>query len=813
LQAWLVVLCWRMQAAESSPKVPQSGPSMATVDWLVRHRFLVLACAFCLTVPAALRMAAMYGALRSDLEELLPPTSRGVKAVNVLRARIPSMQHLGIVIRGPTPGAPERFANQLGKRLATYPSTLVRLVRTDVDDERRFLRERWPMYLDLADLRSLGDQLREHVRSETMAHNPLFVNLDDDPDKSSSFAELDSRYRDADPFGGRFPDNRLVSTDRRTAVVLAFLAVTDTGSSQMGPLVDRVRGDIAALDPARENLEIGLAGDVAINVEELAALKSDLAVSGGLVLFAVLASIVFFYRWWRAIPALAIPLIAGTSWGFGLASIGIPYLNISTAFLGSIVIGNGINPGIVLLARFVEERRDGHPLRMALARALAGTWKGTLIATAAAASGYGTLIFPPLLSLLDEKALEQRRGPKGRSPGSMIAAIVGRCPRAIVISAVVLTATAAVVATRFDRSRIESDWSKLRSRDSAIRGEGYWNARLEEVLGRNFSSIVLLTENTAQASRLAAMVKAASHSEPLSRAVSRVVGPDELVPPEQDAKREELRTIARTLSRFPLDDLPPETRAHIDDLRSAANVPPIRAEDLPPLLAHGVREKDGRFGRTVLVLQGLGGSTWNGRLAVDATAKLHAIADTVSPPAYVAGGIVIAALVLETLEREAPRVTALAFLAVLLLVVVTFRRTRSSMPVLAALVCAVTWLAAAVVALDQHINFINFIAFPITFGIGAEYAINVLQRYEQAPGDIGIVVGNTGSAVVLCSLTTVFGYSSLLLAQNRALFSFGVLAVLGEGACIVMAVLVLPAGLLLVDQRRTRRTSTKPPGT
>ena len=49
--------------------------------------------------------------------------------------------------------------------------------------------------------------------------------------------------------------------------------------------------------------------------------------------------------------------------------------------------------------------------------------------------------------------------------------------------------------------------------------------------------------------------------------------------------------------------------------------------------------------------------------------------------------------------------------------------------------------------------------------------------------------------MALCSLTTILGYSSLLLAQNRALFLFGVIAVLGEGACLGAALTVLPAVL------------------
>jgi uncharacterized protein len=95
----------------------------------------------------------------------------------------------------------------------------------------------------------------------------------------------------------------------------------------------------------------------------------------------------------------------------------------------------------------------------------------------------------------------------------------------------------------------------------------------------------------------------------------------------------------------------------------------------------------------------------------------------------------------------------------------------------------------------QRVNALNFVAFPITFGIGAEYAMNILQRLRETNGavDTGLAIQRTGRAVALCSLTTVIGYGSLLLAQNQALFSFGVLAVLGEITCLTAAVIALPA--------------------
>ena len=105
-------------------------------------------------------------------------------------------------------------------------------------------------------------------------------------------------------------------------------------------------------------------------------------------------------------------------------------------------------------------------------------------------------------------------------------------------------------------------------------------------------------------------------------------------------------------------------------------------------------------------------------------------------------------------------------------------------------------MSAAIMVLHVKVNFCNFIAFPITFGIGVDYSVNVMARYRQTgERDIVDAVRSTGGAVALCSMTTIIGYGSLLLAKNHALFLFGVVAVLGEIMCLVAAVIVLPAVL------------------
>ena len=157
---------------------------------------------------------------------------------------------------------------------------------------------------------------------------------------------------------------------------------------------------------------------------------------------------------------------------------------------------------------------------------------------------------------------------------------------------------------------------------------------------------------------------------------------------------------------------------------------------------------------------------------------------------------------MRTVEKDAPRATALALFAVTVLVALIFRFTVATPLVIGSLVLGVAWLLAALMAFGLKINFCNFIAFPITFGIGVDYAVNVMARWREGDAhDVAAAVRSTGGAVTLCSATTIIGYGSLLLAQNQALFLFGVVAVLGELACLFTAIVVLPAVLTLLTRR------------
>ena len=104
-----------------------------------------------------------------------------------------------------------------------------------------------------------------------------------------------------------------------------------------------------------------------------------------------------------------------------------------------------------------------------------------------------------------------------------------------------------------------------------------------------------------------------------------------------------------------------------------------------------------------------------------------------------------------------------------------------------------------------RVTFLNFIALPITFGIGAEYALNVITRYREERDVVRAVV-STGAAVALCSWTTIVGYGSLLAARNQALQGFGLMAIFGEISCLSAAIVALPAFLFWWQRHSGSRT-------
>jgi predicted RND superfamily exporter protein len=839
-----------------------SGPGRKTrafVAFLLRYGKLLWAVAILLAIPATWRTVKLYANLKSDIEELLPRSSPSVVAIDEMRKRNAGLQYLGVVIDTGTADklpAANRFLDDLAARIRKYPPDLVRTVRVSSTEEREFVEKHAPLYVDLADLKTIRERV-EARRDYEVAHATGESLDEDEKPPSIDMSDLEKKYSERiHATGDDKEGDRFASKKQHVALLYIEAGGFSTGADKARVLLDRVKKDVKELDLSKyaPGMKLGYASDIAISVEELEALQTDLSISSVLVIFAVMGVIVAYYRWWKSIPVLIPPLLLAAVYAFALASMPpfrITELNSNTAFLGSIIVGNGINFGLILVARYREERGRGEGIDRALELAIWGARPGTLAAALAAGASYASLIItefrgfrqfgfigglgmltswaaafvliPPLLSWIDRAPVEKPLPegsvpppPDSSRPSLMVerrwsimrwvARFAASAPATIVFVTIALTVAAGWKVSHFNSSQLEYDFAKLRRYDTWINGEGYWGIKMDKLLGRYVTPTIVMFDTPEEASAAEKRIRDSFEHGSLKRYLADVRGADDVLPKQQKEKIAEAAAIREALTPAVRAAVPKDKLKKLDEILGDKSLRPITLSDLPRSFLTGLRERDGTVGRQVLVFPKPNDFLWQAAAMHEFVETLRDLSKTNGGrPGRVAGSLPLTSDILDSIARDAPIASLASFAGVVLVVLIVLRRSRATAYVIGSLLIGVLWLGGATMALGVKINFANFIAFPITFGIGVDYAVNVIARFEQdGEADVRGAVMSTGGAVGLASCTTIIGYSSLLLAKTRALFYFGLVAVMGEVSCLTTAVVTLPALLLLIQRLRAR---------
>ena len=328
--------------------------------------------------------------------------------------------------------------------------------------------------------------------------------------------------------------------------------------------------------------------------------------------------------------------------------------------------------------------------------------------------------------------------------------------------------------------------------------------------------MAIVTDRIDQVQPLRSALNAIRDAAPESlKPFDKVHALQDYMPDDQPAKIVLLGKIEHLLQRIhQRDGLSDEDWKAVKDYLPGDGLTPFGMADLPEAMARPFTETDGTRGRIVYI------SPINSEVINDARYLFRwadSYRETVLPDASVvlgSGRAVIYADMWSAVLADIPPAVICSLIATLLAVILAFRGRMASLTVLGALFVGVGWMAGLLVALEVKLNFLNFIALPLTFGIGVDYAVNIVQRYvQEGAGGALVAVRQTGGAVILCSLTTMLGYIALAGSMNMAVGSLGTTAVLGEVACLLAAVLVLPAGLLWWEQHAASKTTAEQTGT
>ena len=495
----------------------------------MRHPVAMLLLAW-LSVAIAGLLASKLS-LKTSFGELLPQNKQSVIVAERVAKRLVSRTTLTVVIEGSDDDELRAFVDALAPKLRAIEPALVSSVDTGAKSAREFFQDNRFVYADLKVLQEVHDEVEERYGYEVNKAAGFLLDEDEPPPpitEKTIRQRLEARTSGdkRKPRRERFPEYYLDS-ESHTIAALIRTPIRSGDIEASGRLRQLVLDAVAAVEKERGNAgKVGLTGNLITSAETHEQIKNDLAhvgIWGGALILGI---VLLFYLRLRTLLAMTHTVTIGAAWTFGLAYLLIGHLNSSTGFLFSIVVGNGINFGIIYMARYLEARRTEGVERSALTAHL-DTWLSTLTAAAAATAAYGSLVvtdfrgfkhfgiiggsgmllcwlatylfLPPLLAITERVSpikpptgvIAKVRGLYGR-PFAWLAA---RYPLTVTAAGLAITIVAGYLAYGFVVDPMEYDMSNIanarRQKDSRARE---LSRKVDKIIGRQVVDIVNASE-------------------------------------------------------------------------------------------------------------------------------------------------------------------------------------------------------------------------------------------------------------------------------------------------------------------------------
>jgi predicted RND superfamily exporter protein len=787
--------------------------------------------------------------VRSSFEELLPQNLPSVVHLKELMQRIGGegtvLVNVETLETGEGLAPAETLASKLAQEYLRLGPSVIRAVESDLRPVEKWYADHWPLFASLEDLKKADQDLQRAISDAKAKANPLSLHLDDeDSAPALSGEDLGPWANPNTPLprelvAQRFrshPNGFFVNPDGRSVTIIvrpngSALSVKEAREllNQLRAVADRFTSELEA-----DHLQVSYGGTFPILVAEYEAILNDVRSTALLVVSLVLGSLLLFFRDLRSTLALGIAMLVALAITFGLTRLAIGYLNTQTAFLWAIVLGNGINYGLIYLARVRQLRRAGTPLVPACLEGAQTAASATLLASAASSVSFGLLtmaanrgfhqfgfiggvgmllswvatftLLPALLSLF-----ERIRPLRPRPPASSVRRVpallqrLGEHPVAMVTVFGALTVISVVHFIRFVPRAMELNLENVTNELSKDNEVARANARAQRSLGQPIEGVIGLLPSAQAADEFCGVIRQRQQQPRWASLIENCETLSSVVPADQDAKLAVISRIQSRISDLLLEKVDPQQSERLRQVRSdLAAQRHLALSDAPPTLVDPFRERDGTVGRIAVV-------TARGSAQLELQPNLEAFVDAVrNVPVQgklyeAAGEDVVVADLLRDVEREGPRMTFFSLAGVCILAALFLRSARDTTLVVGSLVTGVILMGGLTALLDLKINFFNFVVFPITFGIAVDYAANVATRIRERGGEVLASLTEVGPVVALCSWTSIIGYASLLFSVNRGLRSFGWYALIGEVTSIICALVLLPALRLMLASRRAPR--------
>lgn len=655
-----------------------------------------------------------------------------------------------------------------------------------------------------------------------------------------------------------FSTGYYVSSDRRAAIIIARprRAAQDLPFSRS--VVDETRrvtaealAEFRAANSGVALPTIGTTGGYAIAANDEKIIRQDMVINSITSMLGVLALYLYAYRRPSAMLYAAAPMTAAIIITFGLGAVTYGTLSAASTGFAALLAGLGVDFMTVLYERYVDERNRGAEIEDAVRTLMRHTLPGVVVGALTTAAtfyaflatefrgmtelgfltGSGILIFLLCVIFLFPAVLiivERRRAGKrelrvhAMGSGLIVRASLVR-PKAVIIGWTVVVIVAAIMA------------KDVHFNDSlqGLRATGNEAVRMQdEVTGRfgqSFDAMMYGVRGATGSEVIERTEAAIPELEEMAR--NRTIGSFQSITTFLPGEAQQRATIDRLRrgesGEFSFARIERTFRKALADngFRSDAY------DEVLPLYAQAFAQREPLRIETLQRL-GLGDTvqrfvkkTTSGFVSIvyvyPATGKWpRSLPDELQEfrkrhPEGVLTGVNLVSETLRTITRtDASRASLLGLVLVFALVWIGFRSFLRACFVFVPFIAGCTCMLGFMATFGLEFNFMNAFVGLMLVGTATDYAVYMLQRYDESPDDFGENALETGRAVVLAALMSIIGFASFAISHYPGVRSIGLASVIGIALSCLASITLLPA-LLVTGRFRHKGASMlgeTPPG-
>lgn len=756
---------------------------------------------------------------KGDFIDLLPPDFQSVKDLNIITERAGGEGYFVIVLEGNLDKA-KLFSEKLVSELQKFKE--VNYIEYKFD--KPFFENRNLLYIDIEDLKLLQTRLKEKIAYERNKRNPFYIDLLDEKN-DFQINDIKEKYSTAE-----IKDYYITKNPERL-VILVKPAFPASHLKLCKTLLSKTQNLIQGLNPERD-LKVRYTGRYITRIEEVNFMFEDLKFTTIASLIGIFCLLLLYTRQLLSVVFIGVPLLTSLFYSVAVATLTIGYLNMVTSILMGILSGLGIDFGIHLYLRYLEERKRHQSLEQAIYTIHSSTGKplflaglttvaafysllpmtfsgfsqfGFMVGTGILICLFNTIFLLPSLLIAKEKIFPLKHKTTLVPVPYDFLLSSKKYPKPF---ATVGVFAIVILVALWGSTHISFDYNFRK-----LSADGYGTLALQEEIsdafGVSLSPTVVYVpklEDIPHVDQFVSQIK----SERKNSTIKDTLSLFSYVPSQQKEKIPEIRKLGKIANNKILRFLEDEEAKQLEDLKRWTKVEPFTLNDLPSHLFKQFNAVGDDPGSFLFIFPAI--DLWQGKEVIryaEETRKLSTLAE--KQKIHVASESIIFADIFSLVRKELPWVILFSALTVFFFLWIEMGKLRSVFIVLAPLTMGIIALIAIMYVFNIRLNFMNSIIFTLLLGMGEDNGMYIYHRYkEMGPGSLRFVIKKTGSAIFLSSSTTMIGFGSLLFANHKGLQTIGLLGVLGIGCCLISSLTFLPALLQIFEDRALKnRQKTK----